>query len=444
MSEASAERRWAEAFAAAAGERAGEPAWLEAARKAALARFVELGVPTRRHEEWRYTNAERIARGAWQPAPPAALAPGALDALDLGLEGHPRLAFVNGRFAPDSTRLDGLPDGVIAGPARALWPHPGAWLEPLLALPAPLADRAFAALAVALAADAAVVRIPRGVAVEAPLVVWFASAPGEDAASAPRLAVELEPGARLALIEVHAGPPGPERQLRNALTEVVVGENAAVEHVRVQLDGPGATHLAHVHARVARDGRYASRAIGLGAAIARLELVATLAGEGAEVELDGLYVAADGQHSDNRTTVDHARPHGTSRELYKGVLAGRSRGVFSGKVVVRKDAQKTSADQKNANLLLGREAEADSKPQLEIEADDVRCSHGSSIGQLEEDALFYLRARGLDAAAARALLVRAFAGEILERVSAEKLRGALLARVLAKLTDAGVGAEAAP
>jgi len=435
-----AERHWAEAFAAAAAERAGEPAWLEAARKAAIARFAELGVPARRHEEWRYTSAERIARVSWQPAAAGA---GALDALDPALLAHPRLVFVNGRFAPALTRLAGLPAGVIASDARSLWTHDGAWLEPLLALPGALADRAFAALAAAMAPDAAVVRVGRDVAVDAPLVVAFLSAPGADAAVAPRLAVEAEAGARLALIEVHAGPAGAERQLRNALTEVVVGAGACVDHVRLQLDGAGATHLAHVHARVGRDGRYASRTVALGAAVSRLELVATLDGEGAEATLDGLYVAADGQHSDNRTTVDHVRPHGASRELYKGVLAGRSRGVFSGKVIVRKDAQKTSAEQKNQNLLLTGDAEADSKPQLEIEADDVRCSHGSTIGQLEEDALFYLRARGLDAEAARALLVRAFVGEILAGLPDEALRGALLSRVLAKLAGAGVGAEAA-
>jgi Fe-S cluster assembly protein SufD len=443
MSELSPERHWTEAFAAAAPVRAGEPAWLEAARKAAIARFVEIGVPTRRHEEWKYTSAERIGRVAWRPAAPATPAADALDALDLPLGGHPRLVFVNGRFAPGLSRLEGLPAGVIASPARTLWAHPGAWLEALLALPAALADRAFAALAAALAPDTAVVRIGRDVEVGPQLVVLFLSAPGEDAAAMPRLAVELEPGARLALIEIHAGPPGAERQLHNALGAVVVGANASLDHLRLQLDGAGATHLAHLHARVARDGRYASRAIALGAAVARLELVATLDGEGAEATLDGLYVAADGQHSDNRTVVDHARPHGTSRELYKGVLGGRSRGVFSGKVIVRKEAQKTSADQKNANLLLERDAEVDSKPQLEIEADDVRCSHGSSIGQLEEDALFYLRARGLDAPAARALLVRAFVGEILEGVADEALRERLLERVLAKLAGSGTGAEAA-
>ena len=442
MSEPSAESRWAEAFAAGAPERSGEPAWLEAARKSALARFAELGVPTRRHEEWKYTSAERIARVAWRPAPAASLDAGALDALDLAL-GGPRLVFVNGRFAPELTQLEGLPVDVVASDARALWTHQGAWLEPLLALPEALADRAFAALAAALAPDVAVVRVGRDVTVDAPLVVAFLSAPGEDAMTSPRLVVVAEPGAQLTLVELHAGPASADRQLRNALTEVVVGANASVAHLRLQLDGAGATHVGQLHARVARDGRYASRTVALGAAVSRLELVATLDGEGAEATLDGLYVAADGQHHDSRTTVDHARPHGTSHELYKGVLAGRSRGVFSGKVIVRKDAQKTSADQKNQNLLLGAEAEADSKPQLEIAADDVRCSHGSTIGQLEEDALFYLRARGLDAEAARALLVRAFVGEVLEGVPGDALRERLLARVLAKLAGAGVRAGAA-
>lgn len=442
MSEASPERHWAEAFAAAAPERTGEPAWLESARKAAIARFAELGLPSRRHEEWRYTSAERIGRVPWRPAPAAALGAGGLDAFELALGEGPRLVFVNGRFAPGWSRREGLPAGVLAADARSRWEPEGAWLEPLLALPAALADRAFAALAAALAPDAAVVRIGRDVALGPPLTVVFLSAPGADAATTPRLVVEAEAGARLSLVEVHAGPAGAERQLRNALGEIVVGARAAVDHLRIQLDGAGATHLGHVHARVARGGRYASRTVSLGAAVARLDLVVSLDGEGAEATLDGLYVTAGGQHSDNRTTVDHARPHGTSRELYKGVLAGHSRGVFSGKVLVRKGAQKTSAEQRNANLLLSGQAEADSKPQLEIEADDVRCSHGSTIGQLDEEALFFLRARGLDLAAARALLVRAFADEILAGVPGEGLRERLLAGVLAKLAAAGA-AEAA-
>lgn len=440
MGDFSPERHWAEAFAATADARAGEPPWLEATRKSALARFAELGVPTRKHEEWKYTRAERIAGRPWQPAEAATLGAASLRALDLPLADAPRLVFVNGRLAPDLSQIDGLPAGVVAADASGLLAHHGDWLEPLFALPAPLADRAFAALSVAMAPDAAVVRIPRGVRVEPPLLVIFLSTPGDDVAVSPRLIVAAEPGAQLALVEIHASP-GVARQLHNALTEVIVGANAAVDHLRLQLEGMGATHLGHVHARVARDARYSSRTIATGAALSRLDLLATLDGEGAEARLDGLYVAADAQHHESRTCVDHAHPHGTSRELYKGVLAGRARGIFSGRVLVRKDAQKSSAEQKNENLLLSAEAEVDSKPQLEIEADDVRCAHGSTIGQLDEDALFYLRARGLDAAAARALLVRGFAREVLAGVADETLRESLEARVLATLAAAGVRAE---
>jgi Fe-S cluster assembly protein SufD len=435
----SPERHWAEAFATLEEARRDEPSWLQATRKGASARFAELGVPTRKHDEWKYTNAERIARHAWRPAGAATLGADALAALDLPLGDPPRLVFVNGRLDPELTRLDGLPVGVVASDASDLLARDGAWLEPLLALPAPLADRAFAALAVAMAPDVAVVRIPRDVVVEGTLAVVFLSSRGEDVSVSPRLVLEAEPGAQLTIVEVHASL-GDERQLRNALTEVVVGVNAAVQHVRLQLEGAGTTHLAHVHARVARDGRYASRTIALGAALSRLDLVVTLAGEGAEATLDGLYVAADAQHSESRTCVDHAHPHGTSRELYKGVLADRARGIFNGKVVVRKHAQKTSADQKNENLLLSGDAEVDSKPQLEIEADDVRCSHGATIGQLDEDALFYLRARGLDAPAARAMLVRGFVGEVLGGVEDDALRESLERRVLATLATAGVRA----
>ena len=443
MSGFSPERHWAEAFAATAEARADEPSWLEATRKGALARFTELGVPTRKHEEWKYTNAERIARHPWQPATPATLGADALGALGLPLGDLPRLVFVNGRLAPDLTKLDGLPVGVVASDASDLLARNGAWLEPLLALPAPLADRTFAALAVAMAPDAAVVRIPRGVHAESPLLIVYLATAGDDVAVAPRLIVEAEPGSALSLVEIHASTGG-ARQLRNALTEVVVGDDAAVDHVRLQLEGAGTTHLAHVHARLARDARYASRTIALGAALSRLDLVVTLAGEGAEATLDGLYVATEAQHHESRTCVDHARPHGTSRELYKGVLAGRARGIFSGKVIVRKGAQKSAAEQKNENLLLSKTAEVDSKPQLEIEADDVRCAHGSTIGQLDEDALFYLRARGFDPAAARALLVRGFLGQVLAGVEDDGLREALEDRVLAMLAAARVDAEESP
>jgi Fe-S cluster assembly protein SufD len=426
------ERDFTEAFAALESGRSGEPAALAAARKAAIARFAELGLPDRRHEEWKYTSAGRVARAGGRPAGAARLERAALAALGLPLAERPHLVFVNGRFDASLSDLAGLPAGVTAA---GLYERGGA-LPARLALPEALADRAFAALAAAFAPDVAVVEVADGVDVPAPLYVLFVSAPAQGDSVHSRLLVECRRGSRLTLVEVHASARE-SAQLGNALAEVVVGENAELDHARVQVEPHGATHLGHLSVRIERDARYRSRVISLGAGVARIDLVAALAAEGADCTLDGLYLAGDGQHVDCRTTVDHQRPHGASRQLYKGVLAGRSRGVFAGKVVVRKPAQKTDARQRNENLLLGREAEADSKPQLEIEADDVKCSHGSTIGQLEEDAVFYLRSRGLDRAAARALLVRAFAAQVTNALPDPALRDWTEARVAQRLAAGG-------
>ena len=429
------ERHWIESFAEREAARGGEPAWLEAARKAAIARFAELGVPTRRHEEWKYTQAARIAKGPWRAASAGAVAPAALETLGLGIETSPRLVFVNGRFAPALSSRAGLAPEVTAGSFRALLASHPERLEPYLALPSALDDRAFAALAAALAEDGAFLRVPRAMALPEPVLAVFLSAPEpEPAAAHPRLVFVAEAGSRATLVELHVGL-GDGAHWSNALGQVVVGENASVEHVRLQLEGAAATHLAHFHARVERDGRFASRAVSLGARIARHDVVATLAGPGAECSLDALYGAVD-QHVDNRSTVDHQAPHTASRELYKGVLLGRSRGIFSGRVIVRRAAQKTDARQKNANLLLSGEAEVDSKPQLEIEADDVKCSHGSTIGQLGADALFYLRARGLDEGKARAMLTRAFAAEITDALPSEPVRERVEAELAGRLFGA--------
>ena len=436
MSDAGGERHWIESFERLEAARAGEPAWLEAARKAALARFAELGVPSRRHEEWKYTPAARIAKRPWRPAGEVAAAPAALAALGLRFEGAPRLVFVNGRFAPELSSRADLAREVTAESIRSLLSRQPEHLEPYLGLPAPLEDRAFAALAAAFTEDGAFVCVPRDRTLARPLFVVFASAPEPEPVGAhPRLVFVAEPGSHATLVEVHVGL-GDGPQLCNALAEVQVGENASVEHVKLQLEGAGATHLAHFHASVARDGRFASTAVSLGAALARHDVVATLAGPGAECRLDALYAAVD-QHVDNRSTVDHRAPHTASRELYKGVLAGKSRGIFSGRVTVRPAAQKTDAQQRNANLLLSGDAEVDSKPQLEIEADDVKCSHGSTIGQLDAEALFYLRSRGLGEPDARSMLTRAFAAEIIDALPSAGVRERVESELAARLFGAG-------
>ena len=428
---ATPERHWSALFAATAAERAGEPGWLEAARKAALARFLELGFPTRRLEEWRYTNPAPIAKVAWRAAIATPVGDAPLDAAGVP-DGDPALVFVNGRFVRELSRATADPAIVAASFGELLASEPAA-LEAALGRDAVLRDRAFAALARAMASDGAYVRIPRDHVAARPIWLVFASAPGaEPAATHPRVAVVAESGSQAVVHELHLGR-GAGATFTNALGEIEVGANAQLQHVTLQAEGPGASHLASVAVRVARDARVRSTLVSLGAAVARHDVVGVLDGPGAECELDGLYVAGDGQHVDNLTTIDHREPHGTSRELWKGVLAGRSRGIFSGKVIVRPDAQKSDSRQKNDTLLLSRQAEADSKPQLEIEADDVRCSHGSTIGQLDPDALFYLRSRGLAEPDASALLTRGFAAQVLEPIEDAPFRERIESLVVAKL-----------
>jgi len=433
MSDASPERHWSESFGAVAAARAGEPAWLEAARKTAIARFVELGFPTRRHEEWKYTNPAPIAKIGWTPAAARSVSRAALDALGLPLAEGPHLVFVNGSLAAELSSLAGLdPALTLASYGQMLASEPEA-IEAHLVRTEPFDDRAFASLARAFATDGAFVRIPRDHSAERPIWLVFLSAPGaEPGASHPRFTVVAEASSRATIFEVHA-TIGDGAHLSNSLTEIRAGENAHVDHVKLQLEGDGAIHLGHGAFHADRNARVSSTLVSLGASTARHDVVALLDGPGAECAIDGLYVAIDGQHVDCRTTVDHRQPHGSSRELFKGVLAGKSRGIFNGRVIVRPGAQKTDAQQKNENLLLGPGAEIDSQPQLEIEADDVKCSHGSTIGQLDEDAVFYLRSRGIGEADAAAMLTRAFAAQITERVASAAFRERIEARVLARL-----------
>jgi Fe-S cluster assembly protein SufD len=433
MNSADPERHWSESFGATAASRAGEPAWLEAARKSAIARFVELGFPARRHEEWKYTNPAPIAKVAWTQASAPSVSQAALAPLALPLTEGPHLVFVNGHLAAELSSVVGLdPVVTLASYAQLLATDPAA-LEPHLTRTEPFDDRAFAALARAFASDGAFVRIPRDYSSERPIWLVFLSAPGaEPSASHPRFTVVAEASSRATIYEVHA-TIGAGVHLCNPLTEIRANENAQVDHVKLQLEGDDAIHLGHGAVHVGRNARVSSTLVSLGASTARHDIVARLDGPGAECVLDGLYVTRDGQHVDCRTTVDHRQPHGSSRELFKGVLSGKSRAIFNGRVIVRQGAQKTDAQQNNENLLLGVGAEVDSQPQLEIEADDVKCSHGSTIGQLEEDAIFYLRSRGIGATEAAAMLTRGFAAQITERVANVAFRARIESLVLGRL-----------
>jgi Fe-S cluster assembly protein SufD len=305
-------------------------------------------------------------------------------------------------------------DEALARNPDALREHLGRGVDPKYS--------GFAALNTALFEQGLLVEIEPGAAPEAPIEVEVENRCGTDedgVASFTRLLVVVGAGGRATLVERYAGRGS---YLESAVTEIVLGPGAELRHVRLQRESQSAWHMASLDVRQERDSRYASHSIALGGRLARLEITATLAGEGAECALDGLYLARDSQLLDHQTLVDHAAPHTTSRELYKGILDGRSRGVFRGRVHVRPDAQKIDASQTNRSLLLSDDAIANTKPQLEIYADDVKCSHGASIGQLSDDALFYLRSRGVSLSQARALLSFAFASEVVRSLPEGPIR----------------------
>jgi Fe-S cluster assembly protein SufD len=420
----------------------GGPAWLASLRHEAIERFAALGFPTSRHEEWKYTSVLPLARAGFRPANGSVPATADLSGLEIPGWECAQLVFVNGTFAAHLSRLELLPGEVSAGSlASKLESVPGD-LEPHLARHAPFQGQAFTALNTAFLRDGAFVRIPSGLERMPPIHLLFLSVPGDEpVVSHPRSLILVGEGSRLSLFETHASA-GEGAYWSNAVTEVVAAPRARIEHTRVQREGTRGHHVSTVQVRVERDAGYTSHAVMLGGALVRNDLNVVLEAEGSECGLNGLYVARDEQHVDNHTLVDHASPHGSSRELYKGILDGRAHGVFNGKVVVRKDAQKTDAQQTNKNLLLSGDALVDTKPQLEIFADDVKCTHGATVGQMDRDALFYLRARGVDAGEARRLLIRAFAAELVDRIPSEPFRGCLAGALEQQLSRFGPEDEA--
>jgi len=422
-----------EAFAA--GRPAGEPGWLAARRKDAMSAFSAQGFPTTRDEDWRYTSVAAIARTPFEPGVPGpkALRREHVEAAALPVYACSLFVFVNGRFAPElSAKPAQAGEVAVRSLAVALAESP-AGLEPLLARRAPVEGAPFVALNTAFLDDGALVEIAPGAKLTAPVHVVHVTCPGgRETISQPRCLVLARSGCEATVIEDHVSI-GDGGFFTNAVTEIEIEAGARLDYVKLQREAPVGHHVAAVHAGLARDARFGAVTLSLGGALTRTDFTARLEGAGAECTMDGLYVASDRQLVDNHTTIDHVAPHGTSRELYKGILDGRSRGVFRGRVIVRKDAQKTDSKQTNKNLLLSRDAEADSKPQLEISADDVKCSHGSTIGQLDEDSLFYLRARGIDEVDARRLLLRAFAAEVTRAIREEPLRSEIETLVLARL-----------
>lgn len=396
-----------------------QPAWLRSLRKAGLARFVELGFPTVRHEDWRFTNLAPLTKLPLKPAteqPAASLGLADLRGFTFASLPASRLVFVNGRFDAALSSPQPLPDGVrVSSLAAALAESPER-LEAHLARQARIEDNALAALNQAWFRDGAFIEVPDGVNCETLIHLLFLSTSAENGVTAqPRNLILAGRDSHLTVIESHAATTG-AAYFTNAVTEVVVGDGAKVEHCKFQDESAAAFHLATLAAEIGRSANFITHSFATGARLSRNNLRTELAGEGLEAILNGLYLTKGEQLADHHMIVDHAQPHCASHEYFNGILDDKSKGVFHGRILVRQNAQKTDAKQTNKNLLLSDEATADTKPQLEIYADDVKCTHGATVGQLNKDSIFYLRARGLGEDTARRMLIHAFAGEIIERI----------------------------
>lgn len=391
--------------------------WLLRLREAALASFVEAGFPTLRHEDWKYTSVAAIENADFQFEPDeVAIQPELIEAWNLP-DTH-RLVFVNGRYRPAASQIGPLPAGVmLASLANVLTQAPDA-VQAMLGRSPEISG--FSALNAAFMADGAVIRLGAGVVLDQPVHLLFIGT-GSGLAVHTRNVVIAGLDSRVSVIEQHV-TLNEGAGFTNTLTDLVAERGAEIEHHKLQQESLKAFHVAALNADLQQDSRFISRVFALGGALARTDIRVGLNAERTGCVLDGLYVTDGRQHVDHHTRIDHARPHGTSRELYKGVLAGASRAVFNGRVIVHPDAQHSDAYQANRNLLLSDNAEIDTKPQLEIFADDVKCSHGATVGQIDPAQVFYLRSRGLDAAAAQAVLIHAFAAEMVERVAFLPLR----------------------
>ena len=418
--------------------------WLGALRGRALAGFTATGLPTPRSEEWKYTSLAPLARLPFVPATAAknGLTAAALPWLLPGPSAAHRLVFVNGRLRQDLSAPGALPRGVgLTSLAAALADEPELLAGRLGSL-GTLAEEPMLALNTAMMADGFVLRLGRECRLEHPLELLFvALSKGEPVAYHPRGFILAEAGSRGSVVEQHIGRGGAP-YLANMASEILIGEGAELRHFKLIAEADQGFHISTAHVEVAARGRYESFVLTQGGRLARNEIRVRLDGPGAACALDGAYLGSARQHIDNTTFIDHAKGHTTSDEVYKGVLDGYARGVFQGRILVRPDAQKTDGRQTCRTLLLSEGAEIDAKPQLEIYADDVKCSHGAAAGALDEEALFYLRSRGIPEEASRHMLVEAFLAEVVERITEEPVREAfrgVLARALARKVG-GTGA----
>ena len=421
---------------------AGGPEWLREMRREGIARFRELGLPTARegNEPWKYTNVAPIAKTEFAYHSDGREAVVDLPSIALQNNDWATLVFVNGGASRvDASHRDASTTSLVATTlAEAITTHEDAVRRHLAGYATPDYD-GFTALNTAFLSDGAYVRVPQEESAVAPVHIVYASANGaEPTVSYPRTLIVAESMSKLTIIETYTGEPG-SRYFTDAVTEIVLGEGAQVDHYRLLLESTDAYHVGVTRVYQGRDSSFRSTSFAAGAALGRNDFKVLLDGEGGSCRLKGLYVTGGTQHIDNYIAIDHAKPHATSRLYYKGILHGKSRAVFGGTVFVRPGADKTDAYQEDKNLLLSAEAEVDSKPSLEIYADDVKCGHGATAGAVAEEAIFYMRSRGLDEETAMRLLIQGFASEILDGVQVEDLR-AYLERITMEAL-AGIGAS---
>jgi len=404
--------------------RVGQPNWLLPIREAGLARFQELGLPTLQHEDWRFTNVAPIAKLPFKPAFDPADDPQLEQLAGFAFAGLPgaRLVFVNGHFAPKLSSVKNHSGGVKIGSLAGALSEDAGFLKLHLGRYARNADNGFTALNQAFFLDGGLVHVPAGQVVAEPIqFVYVSTAQRPGATFHPRNLIIAGENSQVTILESYVSIGG-TGYFTNAVTELVAGDNARLELVKYQDEPPDAFHIAAFHGEFGRGSQVSVHSFALGAKLSRNNIRTRLAGEGLECVLNGLYLTRGDQLADHHMIVEHAQPRCASHEYFNGILDDKSRGVFHGRILVQPIAQKTDAKQTNKNLLLSDDAGANTKPQLEIYADDVKCTHGATIGQLNQESIFYLRSRGIGPETARRMLIHAFAGEIIERIQYEPAR----------------------
>ena len=402
-----------------------QPSWLFPLRKAGLARFAERGFPSLQDEDWRFTNVAPIARLPFKPVFQSGAEGMTRDSLSkFTFSSIPavRLVFVDGHYSAELSTSAQLPSGVIAGSLAANLSSRSVQLEEYFGRYAVDGENSFAALNMAYFQDGGLVYVPAGKVVETPIHLLFLSTGKEDGATShPRNLIIGEKGSQVTVLESY-GSLSNAAYFTNSVTEISGSEGSVIEHIKFQDEAEKAFHIAGLHSRLGRGCNLIAHSVALGARLSRNDIRTSLAGENCECSQNGLYRTDNDQLADHHMVIEHAQPHCNSHEYYNGILGGRSKGVFHGRILVRQIAQKTDAKQTNKNLLLSDEATADTKPQLEIYADDVKCTHGATVGQLNEEAIYYCRSRGIGLELARRMLIHSFAGEIIERVRCASAR----------------------